>query len=58
MSALMNLVPTSQIMFGSDNPFVPLATTAEGFTRLGLSPAEVQAIGRDNAIRLMPRFAM
>lgn len=57
MSALMNLVPTSQIMFGSDNPFVPLATTAEGFTRLGLSPAEVQAIGRDNALRLMPRFA-
>ncbi len=58
MSALMNLVPTSQIMFGSDNPFVPLATTAEGFARLGLSPAEVQAIGRDNALRLMPRFAM
>ncbi len=58
MSALMNLVPTSQIMFGSDNPFVPLATTAEGFARLGLSPAEVQAIGRDNALRLMPRFTM
>ena len=58
MSALMNLVPTSQIMFGSDNPFVPLATTAEGFAHLGLSPAEVQAIGRDNALRLMPRFAM
>ena len=57
MAALMNLVPTSQIMFGSDNPFVPLATTAEGFTRLGLSAAEVQAIGRDNAIRLIPRLA-
>lgn len=58
MSALMNLVPTSQIMFGSDYPFVPLATTAEGLTRLGLSTAEVQAIGRDNAIRLLPRFAI
>ena len=58
MAALMNLVPTSQIMFGSDNPFVPLSVTAEGLTRLGLSAAEIQAIGRDNAVRLMPRFAV
>ncbi len=57
MAALMNLVPTSQIMFGSDHPFVPLPVTTEGFARLGLTPAEVQAIGRGNAIRLMPRLA-
>lgn len=57
MSALMNLVPTSQIMFGSDNPFVPLAATVQGLAHLGLTPAEMQAIGRGNAIRLMPRLA-
>jgi 6-methylsalicylate decarboxylase len=56
MSALMNLVPVSQIMFGSDYPFVPIVVTANGMTNLGLSPADLQAIGRDNAMALLPRL--
>jgi 6-methylsalicylate decarboxylase len=56
MAALMKLVPTSQILFGSDYPFVPIAETAGGMTQIGLSAADLQAIGRDNAVALLPRF--
>lgn len=56
MAALMNLVPTSQIMFGTDYPFVPTGVTARGMTSLGLSAGDLQAIGRDNAIGLFPRL--
>jgi len=53
MAALMKLVPTSQIMFGSDYPFVPIAMTADGMTHLGLSAADLQVIGHDNAMALL-----
>ncbi len=52
--ALTNLVPTSQILFGSDHPFVPLGETAEGVKRLGFSETDLQLIGRDNALKLLP----
>jgi predicted TIM-barrel fold metal-dependent hydrolase len=56
MSALMNLVPMSQIMFGSDCPFVPIDVTAHGVTNLGLSLADLQALGQDNAVALLTRL--
>jgi len=56
IAALTNLVPTTQILFGSDNPFVPLAETAEGLPQLGLSTVDLQRIGRDNALALLPRL--
>ena len=56
MAALMKLVPTSQILFGGDYPFVPIAETAVGMTQVGLSAADLQAIGRDNAAGLLQRF--
>jgi predicted TIM-barrel fold metal-dependent hydrolase len=56
IAALTSLVPTTQILFGSDNPFVPLAETAEGLTQLGFSEADLQRIGRDNALALLPRL--
>ncbi|HLQ27551.1 MAG TPA: amidohydrolase family protein [Acidiferrobacterales bacterium] len=56
IAALTKLVPTSQIMFGSDYPFVPIGATAVGMTKLGLSAADLQAIERDNAIALLPRL--
>jgi predicted TIM-barrel fold metal-dependent hydrolase len=56
MAALMKLVPTSQILFGSDYPFVSIAETAGGMTRVGLSTVDLRAIGRDNALALLPRF--
>src|SRR5262249_35129932 len=56
IAALTSLVATSQILFGSDNPFIPLAETAEGLKHLGFSEADLQQIGRDNAIELLPRL--
>jgi predicted TIM-barrel fold metal-dependent hydrolase len=56
MAALTSLVSTSQILFGSDNPYVPLGETAEGMSRLGLSVVDLQAIGRNNALALLPRL--
>ena len=56
IAALTNLVPITQILFGSDNPFVPLAETAEGIMQLGFSADDLQRIGRDNALTLLPRL--
>lgn len=56
MAALMSLVPTSQIMFGSDYPFVPTDVTVGGLKTLKLSARELQAIGRDSALTLLPRL--
>ena len=56
--SLRELVGPSQIVFGTDFP--PGGTTlsaAQGLAGLGLfSAAELQGIGRDNAVRLLPRF--
>ncbi len=56
MAALMNLVPMPQILFGSDYPFLPIAATAEGVTKLGLSKSQLRAIRRENATGLFPRW--
>jgi predicted TIM-barrel fold metal-dependent hydrolase len=56
IAALTSFVPTTQILFGSDNPFVPLAETAEGVMQIGFSAADLQLIGRDNALSLLPRL--
>ena len=56
MAALMALVPTSQILFGTDYPWVPAGATVRD---LGANafPAEVMAaIERENALRLLPRL--
>jgi 6-methylsalicylate decarboxylase len=57
IAALTQMVPTTQILFGSDNPFVPLRETAQGMTQLGLSAETLRAIGRDNALALLPRLS-
>jgi predicted TIM-barrel fold metal-dependent hydrolase len=54
IAALTTMVPMTQILFGSDNPYAPLAETAEGLMQLGLSAADLRAIGRDNALALLP----
>jgi predicted TIM-barrel fold metal-dependent hydrolase len=54
VAALRALVPTSQILLGSDHPYVPLGETMAGLPALGLTAADLAAIGRDNALRLLP----
>jgi predicted TIM-barrel fold metal-dependent hydrolase len=56
IAALTSFVPSTQILFGSDNPYVPLAETAEGLTQLGFSPGDLQRIGRGNALALLPEL--
>ena len=56
IAALTSLVPTTQILFGSDNPFIPLADTAEGMMQVGFSQDDLRLIGRDNALTLLPRL--
>jgi predicted TIM-barrel fold metal-dependent hydrolase len=57
MAALLNLIPTDRILFGSDTPYVPIAVTATGFERLTLADDVRYAIARGNALTLFPRLA-
>jgi predicted TIM-barrel fold metal-dependent hydrolase len=57
IAALTEMVSPTQILFGSDNPFVPLRETAQGMTQLGFSAETFRAIGRDNALGLLPSLA-
>lgn len=56
IAALTGLIPTSQILFGSDFPYRALGETAESMPQIGLSEADFNAIGRDNALQLLPRL--
>jgi predicted TIM-barrel fold metal-dependent hydrolase len=56
LAALTSLVPLSQILFGSDHPFRPLAESAGTMNELGLSAAELNAIAWDNALAVLPRL--
>jgi 6-methylsalicylate decarboxylase len=55
MAALMKLVPVSQITYGTDYPYFPL-NQINGLRQLGLPPADLAAISRGNATRLLPRL--
>lgn len=61
LSALRNIAPLTQILFGSDWPFTPEMGVARALMQLttqnGLSEAEIQTIVRGNAERLFPKFA-
>ena len=56
MAALMELVPVSQILFGSDYPYFTLDENVEGIGEIRFTTAERQAINRGNAARLMPQY--
>jgi predicted TIM-barrel fold metal-dependent hydrolase len=57
MAALTNLVPPTQILFGSDTPYVPIAATAGGLDKMAIADDLRAAINRENALRLFPRLA-
>ena len=57
MNALMSLVPARQVVFGSDYPYAPEDTmtgTVRGLAALKLPDADLAAIERGNALRIMP----
>jgi predicted TIM-barrel fold metal-dependent hydrolase len=57
MQALKLLVPTSQIVFGTDFPFANGVAQLNGLQSCGLSAAELRGIYRENAVRMMPQYA-
>jgi predicted TIM-barrel fold metal-dependent hydrolase len=56
MAALMKLVPTSQITYGTDYPYFPL-NQIDSLRKLDLPAADLDAIMAGNATRLMPRLS-
>jgi predicted TIM-barrel fold metal-dependent hydrolase len=57
LASLMKLVPASQVVFGTDFPFLTARATASELRETGLFGAEdLRAIERGNAATLMPRF--
>jgi 6-methylsalicylate decarboxylase len=57
IAALTSFIPTSQILFGSDFPYRGLGETADTMAQLGLSASDLQAIGWENALALLPRLS-
>ena len=55
MTALLKLVPVSQVTYGTDWPYFALDQNND-LQKLGLSAADVQAIEHGNATRLIPRL--
>jgi predicted TIM-barrel fold metal-dependent hydrolase len=55
MAALLKLVAPSQVLYGSDYPYVAMNTQVAALRSSGLTEAELGAISNGNAGRLLPR---
>ena len=58
LQPLKALVGVSQIVYGTDFPFVNAPATTAGVLSSGFSPDELKAIHRDNALKFLPRLAI
>jgi predicted TIM-barrel fold metal-dependent hydrolase len=56
LSALLSVVPSSQVVFGSDFPFISAGEPASDLMHSGLPPETVEAISRGNAVHLFWRL--
>ncbi len=56
LAALMKIAPVSQVLYGTDFPFRNGAEVNGGLAHYGFSAAELMAIDRDNALRLIPKL--
>lgn len=56
MQALKTLVGVSQIVFGTDSPFVPAPPQVAGLKTVGFSAEELARVERGNALTLLPRL--
>lgn len=57
MPGIAKLAGVSQIVFGTDYPFANGAGTAAGMQSVGFNEAQLRAIDRENALRILPQYA-
>ena len=56
-NALKQMAPASQLLFGTDYPYWTTDVNINALAAQPLTPAELRAIERDNALALMPQLA-
>src|SRR6202163_450758 len=56
MAALLKYVPISQVLFGTDYPYVSVTENVSDLGKVGLSADKLKAVESDNAIRLVARL--
>jgi predicted TIM-barrel fold metal-dependent hydrolase len=56
LAALLKYMALSQVMFGTDYPYVKVTDNVADLTGAGLTSAELKTIDADNALRLLPRL--
>jgi 6-methylsalicylate decarboxylase len=57
MAALLNYVQKTQVLFGTDFPYVSIDDNVKELGERKLAPSDMAAIQRGNALRLMPQLA-
>lgn len=57
LGAILRLVATDNVVFGSDFPFLPYEATLPGLSKFGFSGEDLTKIERDNALKLFPQVA-
>jgi predicted TIM-barrel fold metal-dependent hydrolase len=57
LRAVLDIVPMTHLLYGSDYPFWAPEVTIKGLAELKLSAADLLAIERENALRLLPGLA-
>jgi Tat protein secretion system quality control protein TatD with DNase activity len=53
---LLKLVPLSQVLFGSDYPYLTITQNIEDLRRANLTPSQCAAVECDNALALLSRL--
>ncbi len=56
LGAIMKLSGPDKILLGTDYPFLPMQATLPGLAKMGFDAQTMQAIERENALRLFPRL--
>jgi predicted TIM-barrel fold metal-dependent hydrolase len=56
IAALLKMVSISQVMYGTDYPFRDGAEVNKGIADWGFAAADLRALERDNALKLLPRI--
>ena len=56
MAAIFTALPKDHLLFGSDIPFWKIETIATAMNNFSITPGELSAIQRENALKLLPRW--